>query len=170
MIQILMPIRAKRVAGDMRTIRNMVEHSQWANRRLLDGLITYRTVNVQTKQIIAHIVQSELVWLTRLKGNDSTGIELWPQLELTACVAISDANKAAYESFLAKIQKDDLDQKISYRNQTGKQYDTSISEILTHVALHSQYHRGQINILLREDGMEPVNVDMITYVREISCQ
>lgn len=152
----------------MRTIRNMVEHSQWANRRLLEGLITYGTVNVQTKRVMAHIVQSELVWLTRLNGNDSTGIELWPRFELTDCVAISDSNKAAYESFLAKIQKDDLDQKISYCNQTGQQYDTAIRDILTHVALHSQYHRGQVNVLLREDGNEPVNVDMITYVRETS--
>lgn len=152
----------------MRTIRKMIEHSQWANRRLLEGLITYGTVNVQTKQIIAHIVQSELVWLTRLEGNDSTGIELWPQLELAACLVTSDSNKTAYNAFLAKIENDDLDQKISYRNQTGKQYDTSIREILTHVALHSQYHRGQVNTLLREDGKEPVNVDMITYVREMT--
>jgi len=152
----------------MRTIRKMIEHSQWANRRLLEGLITYGTVNVQTKQIIAHIVQSELVWLTRLEGNDSTGIELWPQLELGACLAISDSNKTAYDSFLAKIENDDLDQKISYRNQTGKQYDTPIREILTHVALHSQYHRGQVNTLLREDGKEPINVDMITFVREMT--
>lgn len=153
---------------ELREILNMFEHSQWANRLLLEGMITYGTVNMQAKRVMGHIVQAELAWLTRLEGNDSTGIELWPQLELTACVAISDSNKVAYESFLSTIHKDDLDQKISYRNQTGKQYDTSIRDILTHVALHSQYHRGQVNMLLRQDGKEPVNVDMITYVREIS--
>lgn len=29
------------------------------------------------------------------------------------------------------------------------------------VALQGQYHRGQINSLLRADGFEPVNIDFI---------
>jgi uncharacterized damage-inducible protein DinB len=31
--------------------------------------------------------------------------------------------------------------------------------------LHGQYHRGKINVLLRQSGAEPVLVDYIGYVR-----
>jgi uncharacterized damage-inducible protein DinB len=58
-----------------------------------------------------------------------------------------------------------LDQFISYKNSTGKEFKKSIRDILTHVALHGQYHRGQINLLLRIDGMEPINTDFITFRR-----
>jgi uncharacterized damage-inducible protein DinB len=152
---------------DMKTIQNMVKHSQWANQRLLQGLLTSGTLNPKIVQIMVHIVQAELVWLTRLNGNDSSHIELWPELELTDCVAISDSNHTGFESFLAKIQEDDLEKQIRYHNQAGKPFDTSARDILTHVTLHSQYHRGQVNVLLREDGKDPVNVDMINYVRYV---
>lgn len=130
--------------------------------------MTNGTVSPQIKRIVAHIVQAELVWLTRLRRTDSNHIEQWPELDLVACAAISESNGVAYESFVAKIQQADLDQEVTYRNQSGKQYDTSIRDILTHVALHSQYHRGQVNLMLRQDEKKPVNVDMITYVRELS--
>ncbi len=152
----------------MRTIRKMLEHSQWANRHLLEHLIANQTVNKKVKQLMAHIVASELVWMTRLQERDSNHIDLWSEIELKECLKQAESNAAIYSEYLAKLHEVDLIKMIHYRNQTGKQYETSIGDILTHVALHSQYHRGQINSLMRYDGKDPVNVDMITYIREIS--
>ncbi|GGD50756.1 hypothetical protein GCM10010911_05370 [Paenibacillus nasutitermitis] len=61
-----------------------------------------------------------------------------------------------------------LEDVVAYKNQTGASYATSVRDILTHLALHGQYHRGQINTILRSAGGEPVNVDYITYIRELS--
>lgn len=41
---------------------------------------------------------------------------------------------------------------------------TTVGETLLQVALHSQYHRGQINARLREVGGEPPLVDYIAWV------
>jgi len=41
-----------------------------------------------------------------------------------------------------------------------------VRDILLHVAMHGQYHRGQINQLLRGAGLEPISVDYIVFVRE----
>jgi len=54
---------------------------------------------------------------------------------------------------------------ISYKNSSGRAFQNSVRDVLMHVALHGQYHRGQINLQLRANGMEPVNVDFITFVR-----
>ncbi|WP_244563156.1 DinB family protein [Paenibacillus uliginis] len=54
---------------------------------------------------------------------------------------------------------------MTYTNSSGKEFMTSIRDILTHVALHGQYHRGQINSRFRADGIDPVNMDYITFVR-----
>ncbi|MGE7918037.1 DinB family protein [Viridibacillus sp. NPDC093762] len=67
--------------------------------------------------------------------------------------------------FLTNLANTDLDKLISYKNSKGKECKNSVRDILTHVVLHGQYHRGQINSLLREKGIEPINVDFITFVR-----
>jgi uncharacterized damage-inducible protein DinB len=40
----------------------------------------------------------------------------------------------------------------------------TFAEIVLHVAMHSQYHRGQINSRLRQVGGEPAVVDYIIWV------
>ena len=68
-------------------------------------------------------------------------------------------------TFLAGLSTPKLEQIVSYKNSKGKEFNNSVRDILTHVALHGQYHRGQINLLLRANEFEPVNVDFITFVR-----
>jgi uncharacterized damage-inducible protein DinB len=45
-----------------------------------------------------------------------------------------------------------------------------VEQIMIHLVNHSSYHRGQIAMLLRQNGFEPVNTDYITYDRVISGQ
>lgn len=53
----------------------------------------------------------------------------------------------------------------SYTNSKGDEFKYSVGDILTHVALHGQYHRGQINSRLRAMGVEPVSVDYIIFAK-----
>ncbi|WP_242466741.1 DinB family protein [Brevibacillus brevis] len=55
----------------------------------------------------------------------------------------------------------DLDKIISYTNSKGREFTYSVWDMLIPVALHGQYHRGQIISRLRAVGIEPVNVDFI---------
>lgn len=54
---------------------------------------------------------------------------------------------------------------ISYRNSLGEPFITKAEDILTHLLLHCAYHRGQIAMNLRENGLTPVPTDYILYVR-----
>ena len=38
---------------------------------------------------------------------------------------------------------------------------------MMHVALHGQYHRGKVNLLLRQEGLPPVPPDFIAWVRGV---
>ena len=40
-------------------------------------------------------------------------------------------------------------------NSAGDEFDSKLSDILLHVALHGAYHRGQVNLLIRTAGGEP---------------
>jgi len=59
-----------------------------------------------------------------------------------------------------------LTERVSYTNSKGEAWTNTVEEILTHVTIHSAYHRGQIASSLRSAGMEPAYTDYIHGVRQ----
>ncbi|MCM3727321.1 damage-inducible protein DinB [Neobacillus cucumis] len=146
----------------METIIKMYQHLDWANLRILETLKTMGDHNSEAKRLFSHILLAEEVWLLRIKGLDSNPQEIWTELSLEKCSNLLAKNKQGFSELLGGLSETDI---IVYKNSTGKKFSTAVQDILTHVALHGQYHRGQINRLLREEGFEPVNLDYITFVR-----
>lgn len=149
----------------MKTIKKMYEHVHWANQRILQTLQSIEGENQDLNRLFSHILFAEKVWFTRLQGLDSSNLPIWSDVDMEVCAEMVLQNNKAISTFLANLLNDDLDQIISYTNSKGKTFKNSIRDILTHVALHGQYHRGQINSRLRSEGFEPVDVDFITFVR-----
>lgn len=149
----------------MRTIQKMYEHLNWANHRILEKLHNNKNGNQQIIDLFSHILYTEQVWITRLRGMDSSQLPIWSEANLSVCAELVRKNQDDFTAFFANLTSSDLDNLISYRNSKGKEFKSSIEDILTHVTLHGQYHRGQINSRLRANGVEPVNTDYITFVR-----
>ena len=114
-------------------------------------------------RLYAHIVAAETIWLSRLTGDASLLVPVFPEWDVARVRAQSGETLGKYEQFLAECG--DFHRMISYRTSGGDRYATSAADILTHVFLHGSYHRGQINARLRAAGFTPVNVDYITFVR-----
>jgi len=149
----------------MKTIIPMFHHVRWANARILEAITEAQDVSEYITTVMHHLIRAEQVWLTRLQGQDSSHIPLWGDRDIASLVELLRDHELRYEEYLSSLQESELDTLISYRNQTGTAYETTIREILTHVALHGHYHRGQINAALRSEHHNPVNIDYITYVR-----
>ena len=60
-----------------------------------------------------------------------------------------------------------LERTVHYRNSAGAEFDSKISDILLHVALHGSYHRGKIAAALRGAGADPAPTDYIGFVRGV---
>jgi uncharacterized damage-inducible protein DinB len=82
------------------------------------------------------------------------------------CEALLEENQAAYAALLNRLGEGDLARIASYKNSKGVAYRTSYLDILTHVAFHSAYHRGQVASAVREAGGEPAYTDYIVWERE----
>lgn len=149
----------------MKTIRKMFEHIHWANQRILGGIQHAEEESQEIERLFSHILQTEQVWFTRLQGLDSSTISIWPEMTLKECSELIQQNQTNFNLLLNQLSEADLDQVIEYKNSKGQVFKNTTREILTHIALHGQYHRGQINSRLRLGGMEPVNTDFITFVR-----
>lgn len=143
----------------------MYEHLYWANQRILETLQSIGDENQDVFRLFSHILLAEKVWITRLQGLDSSRLPIWSDVDIEVCTELVIQNEESLTTFLTNLANTDLDKLISYTNSKGKEFKNSIRDVLTHIALHGQYHRGQINSRLRAEGIEPVNIDFITFVR-----
>jgi uncharacterized damage-inducible protein DinB len=71
-----------------------------------------------------------------------------------------------WQRYLAGESAAVLEQRIHYTNSKGEPWDSLVRDVLTHVFLHSAYHRGQIAADLRQAGFVPAYTDFIHGVRQ----
>ena len=143
----------------------MYEHLNWANQCILETLQSIEDENQEVNRLFSHILFAEKVWITRLRGLDSSRLPIWLEVDMEVCAELVMQNEESLTTFLTNLANSDLDKLIFYTNSKGTEFKNSVRDILTHIALHGQYHRGQINSRLRAGGIEPVNIDFITFLR-----
>lgn len=148
-------------------LRRMWTHAAWADTVLLERL---REVNRDPSpdalvwREYAHVLGAEAVWLARLEQRAVT-TAVWPTLTLQEAEQLSAVVRAGYDALLDRLDDDALDLPTTYVNSAGQEFTNRAGDILLHVMLHGQYHRGKINLMLRQDGAEPVPSDYIAFVR-----
>ena len=144
--------------------RRLFAYTAWADRRALAALRATPDP-AEALRLFAHVLAAEHVWLSRLRGT-APAHAVWPTLTLDECTALADANAAGYADYLAGLGDDDFARPVRYRNTAGVAYETAVGDILTHVATHGGYHRGQIARAIRAGGGTPADTDFIIFVRE----
>ena len=142
----------------------MWEFEGWANGRALES-IKQLDEPAECLRLFGHILAAQRVWLTRLDGGDSSGVELFPSPTVEQCEAELAAMEAKGQAYLGGADEGALDRQISYTNQTGKSFSNPPRDILTHLGMHSHYHRGQIALLVRQAGATPAVTDFIVFCR-----
>ncbi|MGA7513237.1 MAG: DinB family protein, partial [Candidatus Sulfotelmatobacter sp.] len=68
--------------------------------------------------------------------------------------------------FLSQLPPVGLMETVVYKNTKGEPWTSTVEDIVTHVLLHSAYHRGQIATLVRASGEQPAYTDFIHAVRQ----
>jgi uncharacterized damage-inducible protein DinB len=147
-------------------VKGLFEYDGWASARSLASLKSAARQNPEAARFLAHLLVAEKVWLMRLRGEDTFGVELAPELSPDECEKLADENRRAFSAYLAGLTGDMLDSAVTYRNSKGAEFRTKVVDILLQLVLHGAYHRGQVASALRAGGDVPVNTDYITFVRE----
>ncbi|KUJ53178.1 DinB family protein [Chryseobacterium sp. JAH] len=110
--------------------------------------------------LINHTLNAQQVWTSRILNEKS--FEVW---QINPFESLSEINHENYLKSIEIIESSDLDRRIEYQNSKGIKFENTIFEILFHAVNHSTYHRGQINSLLKQNGIEPISTDYIFYKR-----
>jgi len=154
-------------------LRRQFAYDEWANREVLNAIRAAGDAirganggsNERSLQLMSHILAAELVWLERLKQQPQS-VPVWPEPDLAQCEAQAAKLGGQWLEFLDLITAGDVSQSISYRNSKGEEWTSTIVDVLTHVVMHSAYHRGQIASHMRANGQTPAYTDFIHGVRQ----
>ena len=148
----------------METIKKLFEHDAWAVRRILESLKANE--NAVALKTLGHLLMTKKVWLMRLQGDETAQVNPSPELTLAECETLANEMREAYTAFLDARSDVQINEKIRYKNYAIAEFNHRIRDILTHVALHGHYHRGQIAVAVRAANVQPANTDFINFVRE----
>lgn len=149
------------------SFRRLARYDAWANRLLAAAL---RDEHERSLRLLAHAATSELVWLRRIEGVQPTSqtADFWPAVDAAGCRALVEEAARALGAFVAELTEKGLRTEAVYRNSKGVAYRTPVHDVLTHVLLHSHYHRGQAAAALRALGVDPPWTDFIAFTRMTS--
>lgn len=147
-------------------LRRLWAHAEWADGLLLAALEQQPNPPAEALREYAHILGAEETWLSRLEGRAARAA-VWPEPTPEAVGALARSVRAGYGAYLTSLAESQLDRGVAYVNSAGLAFTTPAVDILLQVMLHGQYHRGKINLLLRQAGLAPAPVDFISFVRGV---
>lgn len=150
----------------MPEFQKLFAHLKWADARTLVALRRVGSPPPRAIDLFAHILGATHNWLARIAGR-APAAPVWPSPTVEDCEQLMPNVHAAWDAYLATITDAELARSVHYRNSAGAEFDSRVDDILLHVCLHAQNHRGQINAALRAAGAEPNAVDYIAYIRGV---
>lgn len=108
---------------------------------------------------ISHIINVHHIWNRRLLQQKSES-ELWDVLPVSYLLKLHQENYRETVNFLEKFE---LEEKIKYHSSEGVQLVKSSIDILYHVLNHSNYHRAQIVMDLKQNNLKAPIFNFISY-------
>ncbi|MCU0635828.1 MAG: DinB family protein [Gemmatimonadaceae bacterium] len=147
-------------------LTRLYAHNAWADARMVAALAACDEPPADGVREFAHLVAAESVWLARIDGVPA-GHAVWPAWSMVEAHAHARRVHDGWARVLASLDEAALLRGVTYTNSAGETFTTPLVDILLHVALHGQYHRGKINVALRGAGAEPASSDYIFWVRGV---
>jgi uncharacterized damage-inducible protein DinB len=149
----------------LKYLRRQFAYDEWANREVLANFRTSTRPPAQTLRLLAHILAAERLWWERIRKRPQS-LPVWPEFSADQCETQITEMASLWREFFDGPSAKRLSESISYKNSKGEPWSSTVEDILTHVLLHSAYHRGQIASYMRTAGETPAYTDFIHAARQ----
>jgi len=146
----------------------LYQFNAWANQRIIQSLRDQNVNHEKILSLMGHIAAAETLWLHRVKGLPKPDVKLWPNDSLKELAMMLDMADKQWLNYVQSTEN--FDRELNYTNYTGDPFVNNVEAIMIHTVNHASYHRGQVAMLLRQHGLDPINTDFITYDRVILGQ
>lgn len=145
----------------------LVAHEAWANQKLLAALVKETSVAQRARDTFAHICSTPEYWLRRVQGEHIKEYQWWPPFDAATLEKRIQSNEQIWVDYLNSLPEPVEEFKADTISQKGDPLTFRAVDILTQYHNHSCHHRGQIAVLFRAEGIDPVVTDYIVWTRTI---
>jgi uncharacterized damage-inducible protein DinB len=140
-------------------LESLNAHRDWANELFLEWIAARPEPDAYCLKMLTHVLTAEAVWLGRLRG-ESPAKPAEDPLAPAVLAALQRDNSPRWKEALA-----DPARVVDYRTFAGAPVRSTVAEILTHVCMHGQYHRGQVAAQAARLGGKCPSTDYILFTR-----
>ncbi len=145
---------------------NLFAYEQWANNIITYNLLKIEQLPPKALLLMSHIIDAQIVWLSRIKSI-TVNVRVWEEYSIEEISGKLNNSSSELADYVNSISDSDLEKTISYNNTKGENFESSLKDILTHMIVHSSYHRGQIILLIKPLVQEVPYTDYIHYARNV---
>lgn len=157
------------------TLCELYEYNYWARDRQLQacGALTQEqflrpmgSSFSSVRDTLVHLLGGEWVWLERWRGRSPTmrdAEEFAPEkfLRLSTVQDSWREVETGVREYFAGLKEEALARPVTYTNLKGETWTYPLWRTLLHLVNHQTYHRGQVTTLLRQLGVQPVQIDYL---------
>jgi len=155
-------------------IRHLYGYNEWANSKLLDAASRVPAEQLLDARVaswgslitdLAHIGGAQAVWLSRwqIGRNPTSVIGVQGMTTLDEVHALFDESHAGLREYVSIITEDAVESELDYSDSRGNQNRRPLWQLMTHVANHGTYHRGEIAGALTSLGSSPGDLDFVLW-------
>ncbi len=145
---------------------NLFRYESWANEEVSACLTKLDDPPEKAISLMSHIINAQDVWLCRITGKSYDVNSVWKTLSKSDIPAALSRSSSALCDYVNNLTEGDIEKTIEYTNIKGEGFKSILKDILTHLIIHSAYHRGQIVMLLKQDVKVLPATDYIKFVRD----
>ncbi len=142
-------------------LTRLLAYDRWANREALESVRDTRLH--RSRKLVGHIVSVEWIWLSRLTRSEHDG-SMWPEWSFDECAEQLDKLDSAWAECIATAERNGGNARAAYKVK-NKPYEVDLTDVITHVVVHSSYHRGQIAVDQRLAGQGPPFTDFMECIQ-----
>lgn len=146
--------------------QDLFKYENWANSEIASLFTDSVELPDKALQLMSHIVNAQMVWLSRIK-NEKTDLQVWKVYSVDELKKELNRSSESIMLFINEMSEQGPEKIISYTNTKGEKFESYLKDILTHLIVHSAYHRGQVALLIRPLFENFPYTDYIHYVRII---
>ena len=139
----------------------LFEYDHWANRFVMETMATIPDLPAKPLDRMSHLIICQQLWLSRMTDEFERPSDIFPHWSLQEANSNAQAIFARMARLVAEFTDELLGQPFAYQSMEGKRFASLRSEILTQLALHGSYHRGQIAVELNPLLDKPLTTDFI---------